>query len=164
MTFVDHAPDRGHGRYGALAVFGALTLGVGALGAFATEPQIAGWYATLAKPDFNPPNWIFAPVWTLLYILMAVAAWRVWRIAGTMSRPMLLFAVQLVLNCAWSFVFFHFHMIGAALADIGALLVLVLWTAASFARRDRIATWLLVPYGVWVAFATLLNASIWELN
>lgn len=164
MTFVDHAPDRHYGRYGTLALFLALTLGVGAVAGFATTPEIGGWYATLAKPSFNPPNWVFGPVWTTLYALMGIAAWRVWRVAGLRSRPMLLFFVQLALNFAWSFIFFRAHEIGAALADIVALLILVLWTALSFAKRDRIAGLLFVPYLLWVSFATLLNAAIWELN
>ena len=164
MAFVDHAPDRHHGRYGALALFLLLTLGVAAAGGYATAPEISGWYATLAKPSFNPPNWIFGPVWTALYVLMAIAAWRVWRVASLSSRPMQLFFVQLAFNLAWSFIFFHAHATGAALIEVAALLSLIVWTSLSFARRDRIAGWLFAPYIAWVSFATLLNAAIWRLN
>ena len=152
------------GRYGALIAFLVLTLAVGGLGSLATMPAIPGWYAGLHKPSFNPPNGIFAPVWTTLHILMAIAAWRVWRIAGMRSRALALFAVQLVLNCAWSFIFFGAHMIGAALAELLVLLVLVTWTTLAFARIDRLAGWLFVPYLAWSTFAMLLNAEIWRLN
>ena len=148
----------------ALAGFLLLTLAVGVLAGVATEPDVAGWYRTLAKPDFNPPNWVFAPVWTTLYILMAVAAWRVWRKAGLKSAAMTLFWGQLALNCAWSFVFFHFHQVALALCNIVALLTAIALTAAAFRRIDRPAALLFVPYIAWVAFATLLNAAIYRLN
>ncbi|MEI9996154.1 MAG: TspO/MBR family protein [Rhizomicrobium sp.] len=162
MTFIDHAPDRR--RYGVLALFALSTLGVGAVAGIVTAPEVTGWYATLTKPSFNPPNWVFGPVWTLLYLMMAVAAWRVWRVAGGRSRPLALFYVQLAFNLAWSFLFFRAHATGAALIEICVLLILLFWTAASFARYDRIATWLMVPYIAWVSFAAMLNAAIWELN
>src|ERR1700761_7693615 len=120
VTFIDEAPD--NRRFSALKYFIILTLAVGALAAVATEPEIAGWYGALNKPSFNPPNWLFAPVWTALYVIMAVAAWRVWRVVGLKSVPLVLFFVQLALNFAWSFLFFRSHLIGVALADIGLLL------------------------------------------
>jgi len=164
LAFVDHAPDRRHGRYGALVVFLGLTLGIGALGGIATSSNIAGWYATLNRPDIAPPNWVFAPVWTALYVLMAIAAWRVWRVAGTRSQPMLLFAIQLVLNCAWSFIFFGAHQIGAALAEVIVMLGFIVWTTLSFRTYEGTAAWLMAPYVAWVSFATILNAAIWRLN
>ncbi len=165
MTFVDHAPDRHSGHhYGALALFLILTLAVGGAAGYATAPEIAGWYATLHRPSFAPPNGVFAPVWTTLYVLMGIAAWRVWRVTGLGSRALLLFFVQLALNFAWSFLFFRYHRIDAALAEIVVLLLFIVWTAAAFARRDRIAGVLFVPYIAWVAFATALNASFWALN
>jgi tryptophan-rich sensory protein len=164
MTFIDHAPDRGQGRYRALVVFLGLTLGVGALGGFATSANVQGWYATLNRPDIAPPNWVFGPVWTTLYVLIGVAGWRVWRTAGTWSGPMALFAIQLALNCAWSFIFFGAHQITAALVEIVALLGFIVWTTLVFGRRDRIAGWLFAPYLAWVSFATLLNAAYWRIN
>jgi tryptophan-rich sensory protein len=164
MTFVDHAPDRHHGRYGTLVLFLILTLAAGGAAGYATAPEIAGWYATLNRPGFAPPNWVFAPAWTILYVLMGITAWRVWRVAGLMSRPMLLFFVQLALNFAWSFIFFRYHRIDLALAEIAVLLVFIVLTTASFARRDRIAALLFVPYIAWVSFATALNAGFWRLN
>ena len=165
MTFVDHAPDKTpHGRWLGLVPFLVLTLGVGAVSGVATVHDVATWYPTLVKPSFNPPNGVFAPVWTTLYVLMAVAAWRVWRVAGAVSRPLLLFYVQLALNCAWSFLFFKDHRIAAALADIVVLFAMILATAISFGRRDRWAGLLFVPYLAWVGFATALNGAIWQLH
>jgi tryptophan-rich sensory protein len=162
VTYVDEAPDE-H-RYGALKYFIVLTLAVGALAAVATEPEIAGWYGALNKPSFNPPNWLFAPVWTALYVIMAVAAWRVWRVVGLKSVPLVLFFVQLALNFAWSFLFFRFYLIGVALADIGLLLILIVATAIAFWQRDRLAGLLFLPYIAWVVFASALNLAIWQLN
>ena len=147
-----------------LALFAllAVTLAVGFAASLVTVPNIAGWYAGLHKPSFNPPNGIFAPVWTALYLLMAIAAWRVWRKAGL--RPLGLYAVQLALNGAWSFIFFGAHAIGAALAEIVLLLALVLATIGSFWGKDRVAGLLFLPYAGWVLFALALNAAIWRLN
>ena len=100
-------------------------------------------------PSFAPPNWLFAPVWTTLYVLMAVAAWRVWRIAGTKSPEMAAYAVQLVFNFAWSAIFFAAHQIGLALVEICVLLVLILATTILFWRRDRLAGLLFLPYLAW---------------
>ena len=140
----------------------AATLAVGFVASLVTVPNSPGWYAGLHKPSFNPPNWLFAPVWTALYVLMAVAAWRVWRKAGL--RPLGLYAMQLALNGAWSFIFFGAHAVGAALAEIALLLALVLTMTATFWRKDRLAGLLLLPYAVWVLFAAALNAAIWRLN
>ena len=149
-------------RLTVLLAFLALVIGGGLLIGFTIQP--GAWYAALAKPPFNPPNWVFAPVWTTLYVLMAVAAWRVWRVAGAVSRPLLLFYLQLALNAAWSFLFFKAHHIAYALADIVALLVAILATSHAFGRRDRVAQILFLPYLVWVSFATVLNGAIWWLN
>jgi tryptophan-rich sensory protein len=150
--------------YRALLAFLLLTLGVGALGNIAVQPSIPTWYADLLKPSFNPPNWVFAPVWTTLYIFMGVAAWRVWRITGTRSIEMAAFAIQLALNCAWSFIFFSAHQLGAALVEILVMWVAILATLLLFWRRDRLAGLLFVPYLAWVSFATALNHAIWQLN
>jgi tryptophan-rich sensory protein len=121
------------------------------------------WYAQLHKPPFNPPNWIFAPVWSVLYAVMAVAAWRVWRQRG-IDRAIGLWLAQLVLNAAWSWLFFGRHWLGGALIEIVALLALVVATTVAFWRRDRPAGWMMLPYAAWVGFATVLNASLWYLN
>jgi tryptophan-rich sensory protein len=138
------------------------TLAVGFAASLATMPNIAGWYEGLHKPSFNPPNGVFAPVWTALYVLMAVSAWRVWRKAGL--RPLWLYVLQLALNGVWSFIFFGAHAVGAALVEIVLLLLLVLAMIGSFWNKDRIAGLLLLPYTAWVLFALVLNAAIWRLN
>ena len=152
------------GQHRPLLAFILATLVVGAAGTFFTEPSIPTWYAALAKPDFNPPNWLFAPVWTTLYVLMAIAAWRVWRSTGLKSPEMLLWMAQLTLNFFWSAIFFSLHLIFFALVEMGLLWLLILATLILFWRRDRIAGLLLVPYLAWVSFAFTLNYAIWQLN
>ncbi len=138
---------------------------VAALGGWATSTSVGSWYATLNKPSFNPPNWIFSPVWTLLYAMMGVAAWRIWRQDGRLlSLPLVVFAVQLLLNLAWSFLFFGRRDPQAALIDILLLVVAIAATLRLFLRRDRLAGWLMVPYLAWVGFATILNLAIVRLN
>jgi len=140
---------------------------VGITGALATAGGVRDWYPTLVKPGFTPPGWVFGPAWTLLYLLMGVALWLVWREAGRneRARPALFaFTVQLILNGLWSFVFFGLRMPGAALAEILLLWAAILFTMARFREVSRLATLLLVPYWLWVSFATVLNASIWLLN
>lgn len=140
------------------------TLLVGLSASLFTEPNIATWYAGLVKPNFNPPNWIFAPVWTALYVLMGFAAWRAWRVAGVMSVALTLYFLQLTFNFAWSLIFFAQHLIAIALADIAVLWVTIAATAVSFYRTDHWAGVMMLPYLAWVSFATLLNYEIWQLN
>jgi translocator protein len=149
-----------------LLVFVIICLGVSVAGGAATASSVGTWYQALQKPPFNPPDWLFAPVWTALYIMMAVAGWRVWRAHGPRrARPALvLFGTQLALNLAWSFVFFGYRLIGAALFEIIVLLVAIVATTILFWKRDRLAAILLVPYAGWVAFATILNFALWQLN
>ncbi|WP_428663118.1 TspO/MBR family protein [Reyranella sp.] len=153
-------------RIAALVVCVGLCLMVGALGGWVTAGSVKDWYPTLTKPSFTPPNWLFGPVWTVLYVMMGVAAWRVWLEAwGDRARgPLTLFALQLALNLGWSVVFFGLHAIGAAVVVIVALEAAILGTMFLFRRIDGLAAALLVPYALWVAFATLLNVTIWRLN
>jgi len=146
--------------------FVALCLAVAAAGGAVTASSVGTWYAGLAKPSFNPPDWVFGPVWTALYLMMAVAGWRVWRRRGVSGvRPALgVWTLQLVLNLCWSLVFFGARLIGAALVEIAVLFAAILVTALLFWRIDRVAGALLVPYAAWVAFAALLNAALWRLN
>jgi len=150
----------------ALVLFVGLCLGVGALGAAVTATSVKTWYAALAKPSFNPPNAVFGPVWTVLYVMMAIAAWRVWRVTDreTARVPLALFALQLALNLCWSVAFFGLERIGPAVAVVVLLELAVVATALAFRPIDRIAAWLLVPYVLWVGFATVLNIAIWRLN
>lgn len=148
-----------------LGIFLIVCFAVSALGGAVTASSVGSWYQTLAKPSFNPPDWVFAPVWTLLYAMMAVAGWLIWRRAGVASRAALgLFALQLILNLGWSLIFFGAQAIGAALVEIGFLWLAILATIIVFYRIDRRAGLLLAPYLVWVSFAALLTASIWRLN
>lgn len=168
------APNRSPPRWQARALislsvwlaicFGAALLG-GLFTAGATEPA-DGWYATLQKPSWNPPRWVFGPVWSMLYAMMAVSAWLVWRRPASSARraAMIAFSVQLVFNVAWSALFF-----GLERPDLAALEIVVLWvaiatTAHLFRRLSPLAGWLLVPYLAWVAFAAVLNVAIWNLN
>lgn len=152
------------GQHRPLMAFLLLTLVVGAAGTVFTEPSIPTWYAGLAKPGFNPPNWVFAPVWTTLYVLMGIAAWRVWRVTGLNSPEMFAWGAQLALNFFWSAIFFSLHLILVALVEMALLWLLILVTLILFWRRDRIAGLLLVPYLAWVSFAFALNFAIWQLN
>ncbi len=138
---------------------------VGALGSLFTTSSIQNWYATLAKPSFNPPAWLFAPVWTILYVLMGISFWMIWTSRSKeKNRAMGLFVVQLVLNGIWSPVFFGAHSIGGALALIVLLWAAIVLTILIFKKISKPAAWLLVPYILWVSFAMLLNFAIWRLN
>jgi benzodiazapine receptor len=160
----DSRPPR---RWLVLVLLLILTLGIGFVGSRVTLPQIPTWYASLNKPFFTPPNGLFGPVWTLLYVMMAVAAWQVWTKAahGTdRSRALTAFFVQLALNAVWSPVFFGLHTPAIGLIVIVSLLVALAVTLVLFWRIDRIAGLLLVPYLAWVAFATALNGAVVVLN
>ena len=148
------------------SVFLALCLAVSAIGAAVTAGSVGTWYQALAKPPFNPPNWIFAPVWTVLFFMMALAGWRVWRREGLRQArwALTLFALQLGLNLSWSIVFFGLRSIGAALVESVVLLLAIVATTVVFWQRDRVAGILFIPYAAWVAFATVLNAALWQLN
>ena len=147
-----------------LLLFLAVTFAAAGIGSIATAPNIPTWYAGLAKPTWNPPNWIFGPVWTTLYISMAVAAWLVWRQGGLWQWPLALFAVQLALNAAWSWLFFGFHMPGAAFIEVVALFAAIAATTIAFWPKSMAAGILMLPYLGWVAFAAVLNFTIWRLN
>jgi tryptophan-rich sensory protein len=149
-----------------LGAFVALCLAISAIGGWVTADSVGTWYRTLQKPDFNPPDWVFAPVWSLLYLMIALAGWRVWRRRGLAGAraAMAAYAVQHTLNLAWSFLFFGGRMIGIALAEIVILFVAISVNAVLFWRIDRMAGWLLAPYAAWVAFASILNFALWRLN
>lgn len=140
----------------------------GIAGSFFTVSSLGSWYAELVKPAFNPPGWIFGPVWTVLYTLMGVAAWLVWR-RGDLSSPpirsaLVLFALQLLLNAAWSVLFFGLRSPGLALVDICALWFAIVATTWAFRPLSAWAAGLMLPYLGWVSFALVLNAAIWRLN
>jgi translocator protein len=145
----------------ALVGFLVITFAAPAVSAFIDMP--GAWYVALNKPAWNPPAWLFGPVWTLLYTLMAVAAWLVWKRAG-FAKPLMFYFAQLALNAAWTPIFFSAHRLGGALVVIVALWLAILMTWVSFRRVNRTAGWLFVPYLAWVSFATYLNFTLWRLN
>ena len=136
------------------------TVGLGSLGGIFTISEIPNWYAGLQKPSFNPPNWIFGPVWSLLYILMGISVFLIWKQPDSNIRNTAL----LLLNFCWSIIFFKLHQTGWALVEIIVMWVFILLTILWFGKFSSTASWLLVPYISWVSFATLLNAAIWKLN
>jgi translocator protein len=156
-------PSTSSNHWLALAVLLILCFAVAGVGGLATAPSIPNWYAGLAKPSWTPPGWIFGPVWSVLYLTMAVAAWLVWR-QSSAAVPMTLFGIQLVFNAAWSWLFFELHSPGAALIDIILLCMAITATTIVFWRRSALAGILFVPYLTWVSFATVLNFAIWRLN
>ena len=142
----------------------SFTLGVGFLGSLATTPAIDSWYKTLEKPFFNPPNWIFAPVWTLLYVLMAIAFYLIWISGKKIKKPAILYVIQLFLNLFWSILFFGLKIPSVALLEIIILWIFIVLTAQSFYKINRLASYLLIPYLAWVSFAALLNYFLVLLN
>lgn len=153
------------------AVRAALALGVALLLCFSAAAVGAlflpgEWYHQLRKPSWNPPTWIFGPVWTLLYTMMAIAAWLVWRRGGfrAQQKPLTLFLLQLLFNAAWSPLFFGLHSPGMALIDIVLLWISLFATVLAFWKMHRVTGALLVPYLLWVTFAAVLNGALWRLN
>jgi len=151
-----------------LGLFSALLICYGAagLGGLFTSGSVQDWYQTLAKPSWNPPGWVFGPVWTALYGMMAVSVWLVWmgRPGKWASAPILLFAVQLGFNAIWSPLFFGLHLAGLAFVDIVLLWLSLMVTVYMFLKQRLAAGLLLVPYLLWVSFAAALNFAIWRLN
>jgi tryptophan-rich sensory protein len=140
---------------------------VGIAGALITYPAIPSWYRSLHAPVFAPPSWVFAPVWTLLYILMGTASYLVWRRGfhtDGVRHALRIYGIQLALNLAWSIIFFGMHAIGLALICITILWIAIIFTILGFAPVSRAAAWLLAPYAAWVSFAALLNYGFWILN
>jgi len=139
----------------------------GIIGSLFTISAINTWYATLTKPVFNPPAWIFGPVWTTLYFLMGVAAFLIWREGlgrKEVKIALSVFSIQLILNALWSIIFFGLHSLAWAFVDIVALWVSIIYTITVFYNISRLATYLLIPYFLWVSFASYLNYAIWILN
>lgn len=148
-------------RTAGLLAFLVLVVGGGLVIGATNRPD--GWYAALAKPSFNPPNWVFGPVWTVLYVMIAIAGWRAWRLTTTRT-PFAIWVLQFILNFAWSPLFFTAQRVDLALGVVLAMLASILAFIVATWRYDRTAALLFVPYAVWVAYASLLNASIFVLN
>jgi benzodiazapine receptor len=150
----------------ALAGYLAACFSVSAIAGFATVQAIPTWYANISKPSFTPPNQVFGPVWTILYALMGIAAWLIWRMPDSpdRSRALILFWVQLLLNFAWSWIFFHQHLIFAAALEIVVLWIAILFMTIAYWRVYPPAGWMMLPYLCWVSFASILNWGIWHAN
>ncbi|MES2274519.1 MAG: TspO/MBR family protein [Bacteroidota bacterium] len=151
----------------ALIISLLITLSIGVVASQFTRPEIKNWYITLNKPSFTPPNWLFPVAWTTLYILIAISAYLVWQLrdgSRTCKTAIWIYVIQLALNFSWSIVFFGMHQIMGGLIVIVALLVTIILNISWFNRFSRTAAWLLVPYLLWVSYATLLNISICVLN
>jgi len=150
----------------ALILFVGICLAVEILSGLATRQSVSTWYTTLSKPSWTPPGWLFGPVWTILYISMGVAAWLVWqkRSASVVTPALTLFFIQLALNGLWSLFFFGQRNLALGLVDIGLLWLALAATIAAFWMVRPLAGALLIPYLMWVSFATALNYTIWRLN
>ncbi len=142
-----------------------LCLSLGIVSGFSTADSIASWFQFIKKPSWNPPNWLFGPVWTILYIMMGIAVALIWHSNHNNKRVAIwLFIVQFILNLCWSFIFFNMHLTGWAFVEITIMLLFIWLTFFSFKKIHKIAAYLLVPYLCWVSFATVLNGTIWYLN
>jgi translocator protein len=143
-----------------------LPLAIGGIAGMFTSAAIPGWYASLNQPSFNPPNWVFGPVWTALYTIMGISFFMIWSLEAGKERnqAMLIFMVQLLLNFCWSFFFFYFNMIGVALVDILLLWVMIVFMLVRFYKLKPLAAYLNIPYLLWVSFATALNIAYFFLN
>jgi benzodiazapine receptor len=143
-----------------------LPLGIGAISGIFTTDAIPGWYETLNKPSFNPPNWVFAPVWTTLYFLMGISLFLIWKQSTSKerNRAIMVFMVQLILNFCWSFFFFYFHQIGLALVEIILLWLSIFSMILLFYRIKPVAAYINIPYLLWVTFASVLNGALYFLN
>jgi len=144
-----------------------ICLGAGFWGSFFTTPAIPTWYASLTKPSFNPPNWLFGPVWTTLFILMGISLYLIWREGfekPLIKKGMMIFAVQLIFNIAWSMLFFGLKSPLLGLIDIILLWLLIVSTIMTFKKINALAAYLLIPYLAWVSFASVLNFFIFRLN
>ena len=141
------------------------TLTLGIASGFSTIQSIKDWYQFLIKPSFNPPNWIFGPVWTILYVMMGISFAMIWHASNIQkNRAILLFTIQFIFNLAWSFLFFNCHLLGIAFVEILLMGYFIVSTIISFYKINKVAAYLLIPYLCWVCFATVLNGTIWFLN
>ncbi len=147
----------------ALVVCILICFAAAAIGGIWTSRSVGTWYKEIEKPSWNPPSWVFGPVWTALYLMMGISLWLVWRERAP-ALPLGLFAVQLVLNAAWSGLFFGLRLPGAAFAEIALLWLAIVGTVLTFRPIAPVAAYLLLPYLGWVSFAAVLNFTIWRLN
>ena len=155
-------------KFSRIAIVVTICLAVGYLSGMVTRASITTWYPTLVKPSFNPPNWIFAPVWTSLYVMMGIAAGLIWNQIPSqkeaVTKALQFFAIQLVLNALWSYLFFGMYNLMLATIEVVLLWLMIFETYSQFAKINKTASYLMLPYLAWVSFASVLTASIWWLN
>jgi tryptophan-rich sensory protein len=153
-------------KIGKLLLSLGLPLGLGSLAGFVTSREIPIWYNTLVKPSFNPPSYLFGPVWTVLYIVMGISMFLIWNTPKTIQRQkaLIVFGVQLFFNFWWSILFFSFHLILISVIDILLMWILIIYMIILFKKIKPTAAYLQIPYLLWVTFASVLNISIWYLN
>lgn len=153
-------------KFAALGISILVPLAIGGIAGIATSREVDGWYQLLQKPDFNPPNWILGPVWTVLYIVMGISFYIIWKTNTTESKKTatFIYGLQLLFNFLWSILFFYFHLIFLAIIDIFILWSLILYMIYLFRKINPAAGLMNIPYLLWVSFATVLNISIWLLN
>ena len=155
-------------KFSRVAIVVVICLVVGYVSGMVTRTSITTWYPTLVKPSFNPPNWIFAPVWTSLYVMMGVAAGFIWNQITTqkaaVTKALQFFTIQLVLNALWSYLFFGLHNLMLATIEVVLLWLMIFETYSQFAKINKTASYLMLPYLAWVSFASVLTACIWWLN
>ena len=155
-------------KFSRVAIVVVICLVVGYVSGMVTRTSITTWYPTLVKPSFNPPNWIFAPVWTSLYVMMGVAAGFIWNQITTqkaaVTKALQFFTIQLVLNALWSYLFFGLHNLMLATIEVVLLWLMIFETYSQFAKINKTASYLMLPYLALVSFASVLTASIWWLN
>ncbi len=149
-----------------LLVLLLLPLTIGAISGYFTVTGVSSWYAELNKPSWNPPNWIFGPVWTTLYLLMGYSSYRIaqHKPSKERSNALILYGLQLFCNFWWSILFFGFHLIGTALVEISILWLLIVFMIFKFRKLDSLAAYINIPYLIWVSFAGVLTATIYSLN
>ena len=150
-------------KYLSLLLILLITFLASAIGGFTTSSFKEPWYSDIILPSFNPPSWVFAPVWTILYIMMSVAIWKIW-VSSFDTKILKLYFVHLIFNGSWSIIFFGFHQIGLALINLIIILILIFLLMKKYLSRDKISFYLMIPYFMWTSFALLLNSSIFLLN
>lgn len=142
-----------------------IIMSLGFISGFSTASSINGWYASIIKPSWNPPNWLFGPAWTILYICMGISFGLIWHSTKPdKTTAIVLFCIQFILNLLWSYIFFKQQMMGFAFVEIILMLIFIILTIISFHKINPLAAYLLIPYSGWVTFATILNGTIWKLN
>jgi translocator protein len=142
-----------------------IPLALGGIAGYATSQNILTWYVTLNKPFFTPPNYLFGPVWTSLFIMMGIACYLIWQSTHeSKNKALTIYVIQLALNFSWSFVFFQFHQLGLAFIIIVCMWLSIFTTIVFFRKINNIAAWLLIPYILWVSYASALNFAVWQMN